>query len=451
MQRRVLLVDDDRNMCEMLEAGLKRRGFEVAWCTAADQAIAKLGAADFDAVVTDLAMPKVSGTELCARIVQERPDLPVLVITAFGSLETAVAAIRAGAYDFITKPVEVEALALALDRAVQHHALRQEVKRLRRAVAEARRFEEIVGASPAMQQVFALLEKVAESDAAVLLTGESGTGKDMVARALHKRGRRRDKPFVVVPCAGMSEAMLEVELFGSPRGDRPGLLAQANGGTLFLDEIGSLPPGLQIKLARVLQEKRVRAVDGEREQSVDLRVIASTRADLDAAVEEGHFREDLYFLIHVIHVALPQLRARGGDVLLLAQHFAEHFAARSGKEVAGLSPQAAEKLAAYDWPGNVRELQNCIERAVALTRLDRIAVEDLPDKVRSYQRSHVVVAAEDPSDLLPMDEVERRYIVRVLEAVRGNKTLAARVLGFDRKTLYRKLERYEAMGKADAG
>ena len=456
MSGRVLVVDDDRSMCELLEAGLKRRGFEVAWRQGASEAFDLFMAGDFDVVATDLAMPGEGGLALCQRIVENRPDVPVIVVTAFGSLETAVGAIRAGAYDFITKPVEVEALALALDRAVQHRALREEVKRLRKAVADAQRFDELVGASPAMQRVYSLLEKVADSEASVMVFGESGTGKEVVARALHSRGRRRAGPFVAINCAAMPEALLETELFGHAKGAftdartaRAGLLVQASGGTLFLDEIGDMPLGLQPKLLRALQERKARPVGGDAEVSFDVRLIAATNRDLEAAVEERRFREDLFFRINVIPLELPPLRSRGNDVLLLAQHFAERFAVRAGKKVTGLAPAAAEKLLAYSWPGNVRELQNCIERAVALTQFEQIAADDLPEKVRAFKRSHVLLAAEDPSELVPMEEVERRYILKVLEAVGGNKTLAARLLGFDRKTLYRKLERYGAEG-ADA-
>jgi two-component system response regulator HydG len=287
----------------------------------------------------------------------------------------------------------------------------------------------------------------------VLITGETGTGKEVVARALHRRGRRRERPFVAVNCAAMPEPLLESELFGHARGAftdartaRTGLFVQAHGGTLFLDEIADLPLGLQPKLLRALQERTVRPVGADAVVPFDVRLVTATNRDLESAVEERRFREDLYFRINVIHIELPPLRARGSDVLLLAQHYVDHYAARSGKRVTGLSPAAAERLLTYAWPGNVRELQNCVERAVALTQYERIAVDDLPEKIRSYRRSHVLVASDDPSELVPMEEVERRYVLRVIEAVGGNKTLAARILGFDRKTLYRKLERYDASG-----
>jgi two-component system, NtrC family, response regulator AtoC len=448
---RVLIVDDDRSMCEMLEVGLVARGFEIKWVTSAAEALEGLGAADVDVVVTDLKMRGVGGLQLCERVVATRPDVPVIVITAFGSMETAIAAIRAGAYDFITKPLEVDALALALTRAVQHRELRHEVKRLRRVVDDARGFGDLLGASPAMAQVYDLLERFLESDASVLISGESGTGKELVARALHRRGRRSGGPFVAVNCAAVPEALLESELFGHVRGAftdaraaRTGLFLHATDGTLFLDEIGDLPLPLQPKLLRALQERVVRPIGGDTELPFNVRLIAATNRDLEAAVEERRFREDLFFRVNVLHIELPPLRARGSDVLLLAQSFVDRFAAQTGKNVVGVSSGVAERLLAYAWPGNVRELQNCIERAVALSRHDELTVEDLPEKVRTYRRSHVVVAGDDPSELVPLEEVERRYILKVLEAVGGNKTLAARVLGLDRKTLYRKLERCDS-------
>jgi two-component system response regulator HydG len=448
MSNAVLIVDDDLAMCEMLAKGLSRKGFQCQFRTAADEALALMEREPFDVVVTDLNMRAMNGLELCARIAANRPDLPVVVLTAFGSLETAVGAIRAGAYDFITKPVEIEALALTLARAVQHRALREEVKQLRRALDESRRFDELIGESAAMKKLHALLTQIVDSDASVLVTGESGTGKELVARALHRLGARKAGPFVAINCGAMPESLLESELFGHARGaftdarsDRPGLFVQASGGTLFLDEIGDMPLGMQVTLLRALQERKVRPVGGDREIPFDVRIVAATNRDLESAVAEKRFREDLFFRINVIHVEAPPLRARGNDVLLLAQSFVDHFAKRTGKRVTGLAAPAAERLLAYNWPGNVRELQNCIERAVAVTRLEQLAVDDLPERIRDYHVSHVLVAGEDPSELVPMEEVERRYIDRVMQAVSGNKSLAAKVLGFDRTTLYNKLKK----------
>ena len=449
MNGRILVVDDEREMCEAIAAGLAPRGFEVRWETSGEAALAALDGAEVDVVLTDLHMRGMDGLALCERIVASRPDVPVVVITAFGSLETAIAAIRAGAYDFLTKPVKMDALAVALGRAVQHRLLGEEVKRLRRLVGETQRFEELIGDSPAIRRVRQLLDRVLDSDASVLVTGESGTGKEIIAKVLHRHGRRKDGPFVAINCAAMPEHLLESELFGHVRGAftdaraaRTGLFVQAHRGTLLLDEIGDLPLALQPKLLRALQERVLRPIGGDEEVPFDVRLVATTNRDLEAAVDDGRFREDLYFRVNVIHVEMPPLRARGGDVLLLAQHFLVHHAAKAGKQVTGLSPQAAERLLAYAWPGNVRELQNAIERAVALAQYEHVTVDDLPEKVRAYRPSHVLIAADDPSELVPLEVAERRYILRVLESVGGNKTLAARVLGIGRKTLYRKLEQY---------
>jgi two-component system, NtrC family, response regulator AtoC len=450
MKTRVLFVDDDQSLRETIDLDLTRRGYAVASRPSADEALFVMGTEDFDVVVTDLNMRNVSGIEFCQRVVANRPDVPVIMLTGFGSLDTAVAAIRAGAYDFISKPVEIDVLAIAIDRAAQHHRLAEEVRRLRLDAARVPHFEEFVGQSPAMQAVYDLMERVAESDATVLITGESGSGKDVVARALHHRSRRREGPFVAINCAAMPAPLLESELFGHVRGAftdaknaQPGLFVQAHGGTILLDEIGDMPLELQPKLLRVLQERVVRPVGGRTETAVDVRVIAATNRDLESAIEEARFREDLFYRINVVHVALPPLRAHRGDVLPLAQHFTGQFAARAQKNITGLTHAAAEKLLAYGWPGNVRELQNCIEHAVALARFDQIGVDDLPEKVRDYRRSQVLLASEDPSELVAMEEIERRYIARVMEAVGGNKTAAARILGFDRKRLYRMLERLE--------
>ncbi|MCW5890479.1 MAG: sigma-54-dependent Fis family transcriptional regulator [bacterium] len=444
---RVLVVDDDRDLCALLALQLGRRGFHVTWRTTPAEALEVARSADLDAVLTDLQMDGMHGLELCERIVAVRPDVPVAVLTAFGSLETAVSAIRAGAYDFITKPPDVDALEHTLGRAVAQRRLREELRRLPVA-GEMRRFGELLGNSAAMQRVFDLLQRVVDSDASVLVTGESGTGKELVARALHRHGRRGNAPFVAVNCAAVPEALLESELFGHVRGaftdarnTRPGLFAQAHGGTLFLDEIGDLPLPLQPKLLRAIQEKRIRPVGSDAEVACDVRVVASTNRDLDAAVAEHRFREDLFFRINVIPLPLPALRDRGHDILLLAQHFLDRCRAQGGTRVVGISAAAARRLLAYAWPGNVRELQNCVERAAVLARYDHLTVDDLPERVGSYRPSSALLGPDGPPGLLPLAEVERRHILRVLELVRGNKTLAAQALGLDRKTLRRKLAR----------
>ena len=449
MQGRVLIVDDDQSLCETMEATLRHVGYDAASRNNGDDALLLLEQQDFDVVVTDLNMEGMNGLALCERIAANRPDVPVVVVTAFGSMETAVAAIRAGAYDFISKPFEVEELKLTVQHAIQHRALREEVKRLRQEVGRVALPREIIGSSAAMAKVWDLVDRVAETDATVLITGESGTGKELVARALHDRSRRAQGPFVAINCAAMPETLLESELFGHVKGAftdaksaRRGLFLQANSGSMFLDEIGELPLGMQPKLLRALQDKAVRPVGGDHEEAYDARIIAATNRDLEQDVEERRFREDLFYRINVVHIPVPPLRARGNDVLLLAQYFLALFAEQLGKRIVGITSQVGEKLLAYRWPGNVRELQNCIERAVALTRYEELTVQDLPEKIRDYRDPPLFLPGEDPVELMPMDEVERRHILRVLKAVGGNKTTAAEVLGFDRRTLYRKLERY---------
>jgi two-component system, NtrC family, response regulator AtoC len=418
---KVFVIDDEREMTDLVQLGLKKRGFTVVTFGSGTDALAALSEHDVDVVVTDLNMKGMTGLEVCQQVVADRPDIPVIMLTAFGSFETAVGAIRAGAYDFVTKPVEIEALAIAIRRAGEHRQLRGEVKRLREAVQTALGRGELIGTSPAMRQIYDLVDQVSATDATVLITGESGTGKELVARAIHDRSRRKSGPFVTINCAALPEAVSEAELLER--------FKEAAGGTLFLDEIGELGVAVQPKLLRAIQERK------------ELRIIAATNHDLEEMVEDKRFREDLYYRINVIHVPLAPLRARGGDVLLLAQHMLRRYAAMVDKKVVGLSPAAAERLISYDWPGNVRELSNCLERAVALAHFEEIQVEDLPDTIRSRSRAPSL-SGHDLPELLTLEEVERRHVLRVLEASNGNRTDAAKMLGLDRKTLYRKLLRW---------
>jgi len=450
---RILIVDDEPEMATVIEQALSRRGYHAAQKNSADEAWDLLEREDFDVVVTDLNMKGMTGVELTDRVAKNRKDVPVIVITAFGSLETAIATLRAGAYDFITKPFDIDQLVVAVERAIQNRKLREEVKRLRAEVARSKPAADFIGDSLAMRKVHEVIARVAETDATVLVTGESGSGKELVARDVHKRSKRATGPFVAINCAALPETLLESELFGHVKGaftdakqSKRGLFVEASGGTLFLDEVGEMPQGMQAKLLRSLEERSVRPVGATAEMPFDARLVAATNRDLESLVESGRFREDLYYRINVVHVDLPPLRARGADVLLLAQHFITRLAEPMGKKVTGISSAVAERLLAYAWPGNVRELQNCIERAIALARFEELTVEDLPPKVRDYKPSFVVVATEDPTDLVTMEEVERRYIQRVMEAVGQNKTQAAKVLGFDRTTLYRKLDRYKLGG-----
>ena len=452
----MLVVDDDPALTELVATTLSASGYETVSARSVTEALEQAATRSFAAVVTDIQMPGQNGLDLCKRLVGGQPGLPVIVMTGFGSMELAIAALRAGAYDFLTKPLNTDVLVAAVARAVEASSLRAEVKRLRHAVVDSHTFDELIGDSPPMRRLFELIERIAATDTTVLITGESGTGKELVARALHRRSRRAVRPFVALNCSAVPAGLMESELFGHAKGaftdarsSHSGLFVQADGGTLFLDELGELPLPLQPKLLRALEERTVRPVGGTAEVPYDVRLVCATNRDLETAVEDGRFREDLYYRINVIHVPIPPLRERGRDILLLAQHYIDRFAATPGNEVVGPTTSAAERLLTYAWPGNVRELRNAIESATALARHDRITLDDLPERIRRFRPTELVVPLDDTQSLQTMEEVERRYILRVLETLAGNKRQAARVLGFDRRTLYRKLERYGVATESD--
>jgi len=441
----ILIVDDDELVRDTLAALVRVSGHTARSAASGNEALEIIGREDIDVLLTDVTMPGVSGIDLCRYMVQHRPDVPVVMVTAHNDVETAIAALRVGAYDFILKPVTTETLRAALDRAVHHGGLQRKLATLRKTEGNgAHPADELIGNCAEMQNVRAMVARVADSDASVLLTGARGTGKEVVAHAIHARSRRADRPFVSINCAAFPSALLESELFGHARGSaeeknhREGLFRQAAGGTLFLDEIGELSLNLQPKLLRALQERKIRPLGSKTEEDVDVRLVCATNTDLEAAVAQGKFRSDLYFRINVVNIRLPTLHARGDDVLLLADDFLKQVAKQEGKPVRGLTPAAARVLLEYHWPGNVRELQNCIHSAVATTRSEEISPQDLPERVRAASLS-LSLAPDYPTELLPLRDVERRYVNRVLAAVAGNKSTAARILGIDRKTLYRKI------------
>src|SRR5262249_18263485 len=401
-----------------------------------------------DLVVSDVRMPELDGLDLLREIKAAHPSPHVITVTAFGSIDTAKRALKLGAYDYITKPVERDELLVVIDKALEERGLRHEVARLRREVERSYRFENIIGKSRAMQEVFELIRRLSQSSASVLITGESGTGKELAARAIHYNSPRKGREFMAINCAAIPDTLLESELFGYKRGaftdahrDHDGLFMKTQGGTLFLDEIAELSPALQAKLLRVLQEKEIRPLGATKNERVDVRVIAATNRDLEARMREGLFREDLYYRLNVIHILLPPLRERAEDVLPLAEHFLAQSAQRAGKRLGGFSEQAVKALLQHGWPGNVRELENVIERAVALAEGERIGLNDLPQHVRERKATDVLAGAVARG--LTLAELEREYITRVLSAEGGNKTRAAQRLGLDRKTLYRKIEEYE--------
>jgi two-component system response regulator HydG len=458
-EARLVLVDDDISMCEFLADSLSSKGFEVSWCTEPEKALSVIEREDCDAVITDMQLGSSTGLDLCGAIVARRPELPVIVITAFGSMDAAIAAMRVGAYDFLNKPVDMRMLELAIFRAVNHRRLEREVHQLRESAREVSMPSSFVGDCEPMRRMYELIERLRDSDASVLISGDSGSGKELVARALHAKSLHYGEgAFVPINCAAVTATLLESVLFGHVKGaftdakdSRDGLFIRANGGTLFLDEIGEMPMEMQSKLLRVLQERRVRPVGGADEIAFDCRIVASTNRRLEDEVAAGRFREDLYYRINVVTIDVPPLCDRGNDILSIAQHFLLEAAARSNKAVRGMSGDVARMLLGYTWPGNVRELKNAMDRAVALTRREDIAVDDLPPSILRF--SPVSIAQPNELDLeamISMEELERRYIRQVLRAADGNKTQAARVLGIDRRTLYRKLERLDAESAAQS-
>jgi DNA-binding NtrC family response regulator len=443
----ILVVDDDRAMGQVVCDALRERRYRGVYVTSAEAALQQLEREPISVVISDLHMPAMSGLELCERLSRDLPELPVVLMTAFGSVDRAIVAVRAGAFDFLLKPFELDELLIRVERALEHRTLAEELRRLRATAGAAS--DGLIGESPAMRRVLALIARIADSEVNILITGETGTGKELAARTIHARSRRAAGPFVAVNCAALPEALLESELFGHLKGaftdaraTRRGLFQQAAGGTLLLDEVGEMPAALQGKLLRVLQERSIRPVGSDAELSIDVRVLSATHRDLESLSAEGRFREDLYYRLNVVQLELPPLRSRGTDIVQLAHAFARSAAERAGKPAPGVSPQCAQRMLDYPWPGNIRELQNAMERAVTLSSAPLLEPRDLPDKVQGYRRSHVLVASDDPSELVPMQEVERRYVLRVLEATSGNKTRAAQILGFDRKTLYAKLKQY---------
>ncbi|MBN8616420.1 MAG: sigma-54-dependent Fis family transcriptional regulator [Deltaproteobacteria bacterium] len=445
MRGSVLVVDDDKGAGEVLRESLSLGGFDVRATMFPERVLAMLAERPAEVVLTDLRMGDMDGISLTREILRAHPHTAVVVITAFGSIRTAVDAIRAGAHDFLTKPFDLETVALTLDRAVEHARLLAEVTRLRTALAPAG-VGGILGSSPSIGRVHDLVRRVAPLDTGVLITGESGTGKELVARAIHDLSPRAKHPFVATNCAAMPETLIESELFGHVRGaftdarsDREGLLSRAGKGTLLLDEIGDLPASTQAKLLRVLQERTFRPVGSDREQPLEARVLAATHKDLQGEISAGRFRSDLFFRLQVIEIIVPPLRLRGGDVLLLAGHFVMKTCARMGRPTLEIPPAVGRALLAYDWPGNVRELANAIERAVALASSDALELSDLPDRIARPDRP----AREADVELGSLEQAERRHVLRVLEATQGNKRLTAQILEVDRSTLYRMLDRWK--------
>jgi DNA-binding NtrC family response regulator len=443
---RILVVEDERNSREGLERFL-RRDYEVVLAENGLQALEILDQRAVDIVLSDVRMPGMDGMTLLRRVLARSPQPLFILLTAYGSIENAVEATKLGAYDFLTKPVNLPHLELKLKQALRSRGLEVENRELHTQLDQRFGMENIIGQSAPMQEVFETIQQVSPSSATVLLEGESGTGKELVAHAVHRLSPRAQGPFVPVHCAALSANLLESELFGHERGAftgarerRPGRFERADGGTLFLDEIGEIDPSIQVKLLRVLEERQFERVGGQETLEVDVRLIAATNRDLRAMVDEGTFREDLYYRLYVVAIRMPPLRERTGDIPLLIRHFLEAFSRQNGKHFDGITPDALDLLTGHDWPGNIRELRNVVERMVVMARGGKLTVRDVPLAVREGGgRSGAPRAAS----ALNLQDSERTLIVRALKATAGNRTEAARQLGISRRTLHRKLNEYD--------
>jgi len=447
---RILVVDDEASARSGLEKLLKQSGYDVA--TAADGAIALEVAAERapDVVVTDLKMPNMDGMTLLAKLREQDDELPVIVTTAFGDVNSAVDAMRKGAADFITKPIDFDVLSLAIDRALERRAIRVESENLKRQIRErdGEGLQGLLGTSAVMQKVYRVARQVAGSKATVLITGESGTGKGELAKAVHALSPRSSAPFVSLHCAAIPETLLEAELFGHEKGaftgadkKRVGRFEQAIGGTLFLDEVGDIPPLMQVKLLRVLQEKTIERIGSGQSVAVDVRVLAATNKDLAAEVREGRFREDLYYRLNVVAIEMPPLRLRGGDTLVLAEHFLQKFARENHKPLDGFTDAARTKLLGHRWPGNVRELENAIERAVVMSEGPRLDAEDLPFDAAQPVLGPLRIPGST------MAEIERHAILATLEATEGSTARAAEILDISVRTIQYRLSEYGMTSK----
>ncbi|MRG91836.1 sigma-54-dependent transcriptional regulator [Polyangium spumosum] len=448
--RRVLVVDDEENLRVVVRSFLKRDGYEVEVAPGVEEALALLESFGPDFILTDVRMPRLGGLDLLATLKAKGDPATVIVMSAYGNVDLALEAMKAGAYDYIQKPFKAEELLLTLRKAEEREALRRENRALKQEILRESTFEEILAKSASMQAIFKTIAKIADYKTTVLVTGESGVGKELVARALHKRSARRGGPFVAVNCGAIPESLLESELFGYRRGaftdattDRVGLFEQANHGTLLLDEIGELPLSLQVKLLRVLQEETIRRLGDSKDIKVDVRIIAATHRDLHAETQAGRFREDLFYRINVLPIGIPPLRERREDVPLLVEHFMNRNNARFGTNIRQLSPEARRLLLEYAWPGNVRELENTIERAMVLAEKDSIEADDLPERIRE---------ARDPIQLhLTSGELSIKKTARVIEEIlirraltktKGNRTRAAEVLEISHRALLYKIKDY---------
>jgi two-component system NtrC family response regulator len=457
MAHNILVLDDERNYLVVLEALLDEAGYNVTALSDPELALTYLEESEVDVLITDMKMPKLSGNEVLEHVHRNYPHIPVLIMTAFGSIESAVEAMRIGAFDYITKPFSNEELLLSIAKATQLADMHRSNRLLRENLEERYGLHNIIGKSKAMHQVLDMVDKAAPTRSTVLIEGESGTGKELVARAIHFASPRKDAPFVSVNCMALAPGVLESELFGHEKGSFSGAVASrrgrfelSNGGTLFLDEIGELTPELQVKLLRVLQERKFERVGGSAEIEVDIRIVAATNVDLAKAVQDGSFREDLYYRLNVVRIQMPPLRERREDIPLLAAHFLHKYASENEKDLQGFSSEALNYISGYEWPGNVRQLQNVIERCVVLTSGDTIAVDDLPAEVRDEESQFKGAVDLLPSRLNLSDTLEKIEAALVRRALARNdfvKVKAAEALGVSKSLLQYKLKKYGITGQ----
>lgn len=446
MRESILIVDDEKEICDLLRDALTKERFEVETALDGRQGLGLLEENLFDLVITDIKMKGMDGLEFLSRVKEFNPEIPVIMITAFGSIDIAIDAMKKGASEFVTKPFKLNELLMQVEKTLEKKRVLAENKRLRMEVQKKYEFSNIIGKSKAMQEVFRLIELVAGSMSNVLIYGDSGTGKELVARAIHYNCSRANGPFIPINCSAIPEGLLESELFGHVKGaftgahtTRRGLFLEATGGTLFLDEIGDLGFGIQAKLLRVLQDKLVRPVGSNKSYQVNTRIISATHRDLKAAVKDGTFREDLYYRLSVIPIYIPSLNKRIEDIPILVKHFLEKTARQMNQPLKRISPAAMDLLMKYHWEGNVRELENIIERIVVLTAKESITPDDLPSSIVDSEKLNTFIHSEE---LPTLEELEKEYIVHVLKKTNGNKDKAAKLLGINRRTLYRKKERY---------
>jgi two-component system response regulator HydG len=448
----VLVVDDDPAHRTMLRTLLTGWGYAIDEADDGSAAIERVHERAFDLIMMDIRMVKVSGLEALTEIKALNPAIPIIIMTAYSSIETAVEALKSGAYDYLTKPLDFDELRLVMGRAMEHTHLREENRLLRETLGSHFDTQHIIGRSAPMIRLMETVAQVAPSEATVLITGESGTGKEMIAGAIHFNSPRKDGPFVKINCAAITETLLESELFGHEKGaftgahrQKEGRFRQAHGGSLFLDEISEMSLAMQVKLLRVLQEREITRVGGEEVIKVNVRIIAATNKDLAREIEEGRFREDLYYRLNVVALEMPPLRERREDIPLLAQHFLEALSKENRKNIKGFTPQAMDRLMKYDWPGNVRELMNAVERGVILSRSEYLD-EEVLSLISSDESSSQDISSGDGANAnMPLDEVEKTTILKTLESAGGNKSEAARRLGITRRTLHKRLKLYGVM------